>query len=79
LSLEDIILPRHHREFKTLNCFYLEKPLGREAKSDRILSAKKKRDCQELLKSNWIMNENWNLIIKCFLWPSFRLGFGMYQ
>jgi hypothetical protein len=40
-SLEDIILPRHHREFKILNCFYLEKTSGWEAKLDRILSAKK--------------------------------------
>lgn len=72
-SLEDIILPRHRREFKILNCFYLEKTSGREAKSDRILSGKKKRDCRELIKSNWILNENRNLIIKRFLWPSFRL------
>ncbi|CAM6006757.1 unnamed protein product (chloroplast) [Sphagnum balticum] len=72
-SLEDIILPRHRREFKILNCFYLEKTSGREAKSDRILSGKKKRDCRELRKSNWILNENRNLIIKRFLWPSFRL------
>jgi len=72
-SLEDIILLRHHREFKILNRFYLEKTLGWEAKSDIILTGKKKQDCWELIKSNWILNENWNLIIKHFLWPSFQL------
>jgi hypothetical protein len=58
LSLENIIPLKHHRKFKILNCFYLEKKLSREAKSNRILSRKKKQDCRELIKTNWIRNEN---------------------
>nr|AND48356.1 hypothetical protein RF1 [Eosphagnum rigescens] len=73
LSLEDIILPRHRREFKILNCLYLEKTSGRKVDSARYLSGKNQRDCRKLMKSNWIPNENRKPIIKRFLWPSFRL------
>jgi hypothetical protein len=39
-----IVEMRLRREFKILNCFYLEKTLGWEAKLHRILSRKKKQD-----------------------------------
>jgi hypothetical protein len=73
LSLENIILLKHHREFKILNCFYLEKTSSQEVKSNIILSRRKKYDRWELIKSNWTLNENQKLIVKRFLWLSFQL------
>ena len=68
-SLEDILLPRHRREFKILNFLHLENFNQKTNFNKDFL----KKNSQKKIKSNQILNENPDLIIKRFLWPSFRL------
>nr|YP_009912501.1 hypothetical protein [Bartramia pomiformis]QLJ53783.1 hypothetical protein [Bartramia pomiformis] len=68
VNLEDIILPRHRKELKVLNLLYLNK--------NKILNLDKsfvKKDENKPIKLQKIQDENQNLTIKHFLWPSFRL------
>ncbi len=41
---------------KYLNGFYLEKTLGEEPNAEGDFPRNIKRDCQELIKSKWILN-----------------------
>jgi len=41
---------------KYLNGFYSEKTLGQESIAEGDFPRNNKQDCQELIKSNWILN-----------------------
>lgn len=68
VNLEDIILPKHRKELKVLNLLDLNK--------NKILNLNKnflKENKEKEIKLQKIQDQNKNLIIKHFLWPSFRL------
>nr|YP_010917765.1 Ycf1 protein [Encalypta ciliata]UVG41351.1 Ycf1 protein [Encalypta ciliata] len=70
LNLEDIMLLKHRKELKVLNLLYLNKNPNKILDFNKAISEKNRRTRVEL---NKIQNENPNLTIKHFLWPSFRL------
>jgi hypothetical protein len=76
LSPEDIMLPKHRKELKILNRLYLKKTINQNFDFDKNLFEKNEYnyyDYEKRIKFNKIQNENSNLTIKRFLWPSFRL------
>nr|YP_009867564.1 hypothetical protein RF1 [Cratoneuron filicinum]QKG04686.1 hypothetical protein RF1 [Cratoneuron filicinum] len=68
INLEDIILSRHCKELKVLNLLYLDK--NKTSNLDKYFV---KKNEEKLIKLHKIRDENQSLIIKHFLWPSFRL------
>ena len=67
-NIEDIILPKHRKELKVLNLLDLNK--------NKILNLNKdflKENKEKKIKLQKIQDQNKNLTIKHFLWPSFRL------
>ena len=73
INLEDIILSKHHKELKVLNLFYLDKSKINKNKSLNLNKYFVKKNDKKLIKLQKIKNQNQNVIIKHFLWPSFRL------
>jgi hypothetical protein len=76
LSPEDIMLPKHRKELKILNRLHLKKDINQKFYFDKKSFEKNEYtyyDYQKRIKFNKIQNKNSNLIIKRFLWPSFRL------
>jgi hypothetical protein len=73
INLEDIILSKHHKELKVLNLFYLDKNKINKNKSLNLNKYFVKKNDKKLIKLQKIKNQNQNVIIKHFLWPSFRL------
>ena len=72
-NLDDIILSRHRKELKVLNLLYLDK---NEINKDKTFNLNKdfiKKNEEKPIKLQKIRDENQNLTIKHFLWPSFRL------
>nr|QWZ47624.1 hypothetical chloroplast RF1 [Plagiomnium acutum] len=72
-NLDDIILSKHRKELKILNLFYLDK---NEINKDKTFNLNKyfvKKNEEKSIKLQKIRDKNQNLIIKHFLWPSFRL------
>ena len=68
VNIENIILPKHRKELKVLNLLELNKK--------NILNLNKKflkQDKEKQIKLQKSQDENPNLTIKYFLWPSFRL------
>jgi hypothetical protein len=68
VNLEDIMLPKHRKELKVLNLLDLNK--------NKILNLNKnflKENKEKQIKLQKIQDQNKNLTIKHFLWPSFRL------
>lgn len=68
VNLEDIMLPKHRKELKVLNLLDLNKK--------KILNLNKKslkENKEKKIKLQRIQDQNRNLTIKHFLWPSFRL------
>ena len=67
-NLEDILLPKYRKELKIVNLLDLNK--------NKILNLSKnflKKNKEKQIKLQKIQNQNKTLIIKHFLWPSFRL------
>nr|YP_009041054.1 Ycf1 [Tetraphis pellucida]AIB08491.1 Ycf1 [Tetraphis pellucida] len=73
ISLEDIILLKHRKELKILNLLYLNKNESQEIKFNKEFFEKNKYDYEKQIKLKKIQNKNQILVIKRFLWPSFRL------
>lgn len=72
-NLDDIILSRHRKELKVLNLLYLDK---NEINKDKTFNLNKdfiKKNEEKPIKLQKIRDENPNVTIKHFLWPSFRL------
>jgi hypothetical protein len=72
-NLDDIILSRHRKELKVLNLLYLDK---NEITKDKTFNLNKYfvgKDEEKPIKLQKSREENQNLTIKHFLWPSFRL------
>nr|QFQ51597.1 hypothetical protein [Leucobryum juniperoideum] len=70
VNIEDIILPKHRKELKVLNLLRLNK------NKNNILNLNKTflgKDKEKQIKLQKIQDEDPNLTIKYFLWPSFRL------
>ena len=68
INLEDIMLPKHRKELKVLNLLYLNK--NKILNLDKSFVEENEKTPMKLQK---IQDENQNLTIKHFLWPSFRL------
>jgi hypothetical protein len=68
VNLEDIILPKYRKELKILNFLDLNKNKILNLKKD-FLNEKKHTQ----IKLQKFQEQNKNLTIKHFLWPSFRL------
>lgn len=66
LNIEDIMLPKHRKELKILNLLDLNKILN----LDKYFLKENQKKQIKLYK---IQDQNKNLTIKHFLWPSFRL------
>jgi hypothetical protein len=70
VNLEDIMLPKHRKELKVLNFLDLNENKKKNFDLNKDLLKEKNKKQIELKK---IEEENKNLTIKNFLWPSFRL------
>lgn len=68
VNLEDIILPKYRKELKVLNLLDLNKKKILNLRKDFLKERKKTQ-----IKLQKLQEQNKNLTIKHFLWPSFRL------
>nr|QWW92596.1 hypothetical protein [Amphidium sp. 49156] len=68
VNLEDIILPKHRKELKVLNLLALNKNKNLNLDKDFLEKNEEKQ-----IKLQKIQDQNQNLTINHFLWPSFRL------
>nr|BDN79734.1 Component of TIC complex [Ditrichum rhynchostegium] len=68
VNLEDIMLPKHRKELKVLNLLDLNKNKFLNLNKDFL-----KKNNEKQIKLQKIQDQNNNLTIKHFLWPSFRL------
>lgn len=68
INIEDIMLPKHRKELKVLNLLDLNKKKILNLDKNFLKENKKKQ-----IKLQKIQNQNKNLTIKHFIWPSFRL------
>nr|YP_010587447.1 hypothetical chloroplast RF1 [Didymodon constrictus]WAB45965.1 hypothetical chloroplast RF1 [Didymodon constrictus] len=68
VNLEDIILPKYRKELKVLNLLDLNKNKNLNLRKDFLNERKKTQ-----IKLQKLQEQNKNLTIKHFLWPSFRL------
>lgn len=68
VNLEDIILPKYRKELKVLNLLDLNKNKILNLRKDFLNERKKTQ-----IKLQKLQEQNKNLTIKHFLWPSFRL------
>jgi len=68
VNLEDLILPKYRKELKVLNLLDLNKNKILNLRKNFLNERKKTQ-----IKLQKLQEQNKNLIIKHFLWPSFRL------